>query len=231
MQISSINKNLIQLPKSFYNSNKYENNNLINNQKPLKNTSDIVNINFQGGQKLIPITKDSLKKKTAQKLYYEIKKYIKLIGENGSVKDVKLPGLSEKAIANVSQYDYFSNDADIFLTINRNDKNTSIQVTRKFVGHSKGIVLLNAAFDKNGQMIQGSFPLENISFVRQKPNIRRMIQRGQQFSPIDGNDREWDCLGRRIPSDLTCMTYYDDSAGGAFELFIEFARLYTSIFK
>jgi len=61
-----------------------------------------------------------------------------------------------------------------------------------------------------------------------------MKKHNTQFMPIAGNDREWDYNGLRISGTNSDNLWYsgeDDAVGGAFEIFIEFARLYTSILK
>ncbi len=112
--------------------------------------------------------------------------------------------------------------------------NLHLTLTRKDSDIKRSYLLLDAVFDKSGQMINGKFPFKNLTFERQgAKNIRRMKDSENQYLSVAGNDREWDCFGTRITSSCSCIRSADDdnAVGGAFELFMEFARLHTSIFK
>ena len=94
-------------------------------------------------------------------------------------------------------------------------------------------MILDVTLDKNGQMINGQFMSEggHWSFERGKNNIRRMNDLfGNAYLPVGNNDREWSCLGNKIsPSDKTKYIQFWESVQGAFEIFLELARLKTVI--
>ena len=50
--------------------------------------------------------------------------------------------------------------------------------------------------------------------------------RCDSYLPVGGNDKEWSCLGKE---NLSSHTLIDDSDKSAFDIFIELARLKTSI--
>ena len=186
-------------------------------------------INFQGGkQQLIAISPDSFSSEYTKKLFSKIQTYFKRIGESGSIKEAKL--LHEKKRCCISQEPYIIDvDADICLSVNKGDRNSNIKLYHKFSdGNRNDELMFDLTLDKNGQMIRGQFLPETLSFERDNKNIRRMYSglRGDSYLPIGGNDREWSCLGRK---NLSSTTLIDQSDKSAFEIFIELARLKTSI--
>lgn len=187
-----------------------------------------------GNEKLVPISANSFKRETSKKLYSKIHQYVKLIGHNGSLtKDVKI--MSVKGSGDSKQAGTYSsnNDADIMLSLKRKGKLLHLILSRKEIKSDKNHLLLEAIFNEDGQMINGRFPYKNLTFERYGANIRRIKCYDKQYTPVADNDREWDCAGRRISGSCEYINRAEDdnSVGGAFELFIEFARLYTSIFK
>lgn len=196
------------------------------NKRNIYNTSSI---GFKGGkQQLISISADSFSSEYTKKLYSKIQKYFKLIGNSGNLKEVKL--LHEKKQCCTSKMPYIIDvDADVCLSVNKGDRNSNLKLYHKFSDVKKNDELIfDVTLDKNGQMIQGQFIPEPLSFVREKGNVRRMYSayRGDSYLPVGGNDREWSCLGRK---NLSSTTLIDDSDKSAFEIFIELARLKTSI--
>ena len=121
-------------------------------------------------------------------------------------------------------------DADVCLSITKNDRNSTIKLYHKFLNSKKNdALILNASLDKNGQMFKGEFFPENLVFERDGKNIRRMYSnfKGDKYIPVGDNDREWwRYLGKSKPSSEELI---EESEKGAFEIFIELARLKTSI--
>ena len=192
--------------------------------KPISSNSD-------GSQKLIPISLDTFKRDSAKTLYSKIRQYVNLIGQNGTI-DKEFRIMSEKSSIPDSNY-FLNKDADVFMTIKRADKDLHINLTRRTVDKSNNMVLLEATLNKDGQMINGRYPLHHLTFERYGANVRRMKKYGEQYLPIAENDREWDFCGKRLtgsPSDIRSING-DDCVGGAFEVFMELARLHTSVLK
>ena len=197
-----------------------------NNKRNIYNTSSI---GFKGGkQQLISITADSFSSEYTKKLYSKIQKYFKLIGDMGNIKEVKL--LHEKKHYHISKMPYIIDvDSDVCLSVNKGDRNSNLKLYHKFSDVKKNDELIfEVTLDKNGQMIQGQFFPEPLSFVREKGNVRRIYSAfsGDSYLPVGGNDREWSCLGGK---NLSSTTLIDDSDKSAFDIFIELARLKTSI--
>ena len=209
-------------------------NNYINkpvNYDRKQNISNMQNISFQGGkQQLIAIAGDSFKSESAKKLYSKIKRYFQLIGKSGSIKDTKL--LHEKTHYFSTKYPYMIDaEADVCLSINKGEKNSKIKLYHKYTDSSKNDdLILEATLDRNGQMVNGQFLPESLFFERSNRNLRRIYSDfGKTYFPVGENDREWNYLGDKIPSANSPIYQYDDSVQGAFEIFIELARLNTSI--
>lgn len=195
----------------------------------IQNMSNIQSIGFQGGkQRLIPISADSFRSEYTKKLYSKIQKYFQLIGDSGNIKEVKL--LHEKKHCSISKMPYIIDvDADVCLSVNKGDRNSNLKLYHKFSdGKKNDELMFDVTLDKNGQMIRGQFFPQTVSFVRDKGNIRRMYSaiHGDSYLPVGSNDREWSCLGKE---NLSSHTLTDDSEKSAFEIFIELARLKTSI--
>lgn len=209
-------------------------NNYNNNFNRKQNISNIQNISFQGIKpQLSAISTDAFNSESTKKLYSKIQKYFQLIGKEGSIKDKKL--LQE-------QTQYFSSkppfiiktETDICLSINKREKNSNIQLYRKFSDSQKNnALILDAILDKNGQMTDGHFFAEGDSlyFERDKRNLRRMQGPfGRIYMPLGSNDREWSYFGDKIsPSDKAKYVQFGDSVQSAYEIFLELARLKTVI--
>jgi hypothetical protein len=188
-------------------------------------------INFQGGkQQLIAISKDSFKSESTKKIYSKIQRYFQLIGQEGSLKDTKL--LHEKTHYFSSKAPYIIDaEADIYLTIKKGHKNSNIKLYHKYTDIKKNDALIfEATLDKNGQMTNGHFlPGESLTFERGKNNLRRMYSVEKTYMPVGGNDREWSYMGDKISPSNRRQFVDEDSIQGAFEIFLELARLKTSI--
>ncbi len=173
----------------------------------------------------IPINEDSLCTKTGVKLLKKIKLYLQRIGKEGKVPEVTVHTETERLFDN----GFYDVDSKTLLSMNKGANTTHLCLTKKYSNETNSSVLLDAIFDKNGQMEKGRCPSHGLSFERGGRNIRRMKRHNDNYMPISGNDREWDCCGNRLPS--VTKSNKDDANAGCYELFLEFARLYTSIFK
>ena len=186
-------------------------------------------IGFQGGkQQLIAISADSFSSEYTKNLYSKIQKYFRMVGESGSIKEVKL--LHEKKRCCISDEPYLIDvDADVCLSVNKGDRNSNLKLYHKFSdGKRNDELMFDITLDKNGQMIRGQFFPDALFFERDKKNIRRMYSgfRGNLYLPVGGNDREWSGIGKE---GLSSHILIDDSEKSAFEIFIELARLKTTI--
>lgn len=139
------------------------NNNQINN----KNTFKPQYTNFLGLKKLQPIDTNAFKTDGAMILYAKIKRYLQIIGNAGSVKDVPL-----------TKYD------DVFLSINKGIDKTKIKLTTK-----NDTPLIKANFDKDGQMIVGD--MGEFHFERTNKNKRTLATPYGTYKPHGYNDKEW----------------------------------------
>ena len=156
-----------------------------------------------------------------------------MIGDSGNIKEVKL--LHEIKHCCTTKWPYIIDvDADVCLSINKGDRNSNLKLYYKLPDGKRknerifdNDLIFDVTLDKNGQMIQGKFFPNPISFVRDKGNIRRMYSdiSYESYLPVGGNDRAWSCSGK----DLDSFGQINASEKSAFEIFIELARLYTSI--
>ena len=118
------------------------------------------------------------------------------------------------------------------MSLKRESDNLHINLYRERFDQTRNETVLDVVLNKEGQMIEGRFPNKHLSFERYGANIRRMNCYGKQYLPVAGNDRAWSCLGTGMIDRGEDMCGKSESTlCGAYELFIEFARLYTSILK
>jgi hypothetical protein len=206
-------------------------NNYINTTGRKQYIQNIQNIGFQGGkQQLIAISADSFKSESAKKLCLKMQRYFQMIGKSGSIKDTKL--LHEKTHYFSSKSPYIiESEADVCLSINKGEKNSKIKLYHKYADPQKSDdAILDVTLDKNDQMVNGHFLPQSLFFERSSKNLRRMHSAFEKtYLPVGGNDKEWSYLGDKIPSANNQIYLYDDSVQGAFEIFLELARLNTSI--
>lgn len=188
------------------------------NQPSTKNVSTI---NFNGAKsKFIPVNTDSFNSETAKKLYSQIQKYIQIIGREGNIKNVK--------IMNENTNSVLPYKSDVLLSIDRTADNLKLKLSQKFKGDTSDFTILEANFDKNGQMISGFLPDKSLKFERTNRNIRRINDNESTFMPVGGNDKDWNVYGKRIDN----ITYLKNSVeNGVYEIFMELSRLNTSILK
>lgn len=196
----------------------YSYNNL--NKIKSKNASEV---NFHGAkQKLISVNTDSFRTENAKKIYSKIQKYLKLLNKEGSIKNVKI--LHENR--NGKEL-YVLRESDILLSINRSPDNFKLKLSQKYDDYSHESTLLEANFDKNGQMFLGDYFETQLHFERTNSNIRRMTSQGETYFPVGQNDKEWRSNVRTIGT----TSLIDCASDGVYEIFLELARLYTSILK
>ncbi len=183
--------------------------------------------------RLVSISTDSFSRDTAKKLYLGISKYIRLAGKNGSFKEARI--MTEKGIRDNPNVPALAKEADILLSLNRTGENMHLTLARKNFDKSKNDILFDVLVNKDGQMIEGRYPLEHMTFERRGANVRRLKKHNSQYLPIAGNDREWNCNGTRISGVCGDNLWYagreDNAISGAFEIFMEMARLHTSVLK
>ena len=192
-----------------------------------QNLSNISDISFQGGQQqLTAISADAFKTESAKKLYAKIQRYFQLIGKVGNIKDVKL--FHEKTQHHSPRYPFIiDTESDVFLSINRGSKNSRMKLSRKYTDNKKpDEAILDVTLDKNGQMVNGYLTERSLFFERSNRNLRRIHSDFEKtYLPVGGNDREWNYLGDRISLDQVS----DYSNQGAFEIFLELARLQMAL--
>ena len=170
------------------------------NPKVTKNAALNPTVSFQADPRLIKaINKNSLKEDSTKKLYEKIQKYIEIIGKEGKVENVPV------------------DKENGFFSIYKKENNFELHVKDKQYN-----VLMNASFDKDGQMIEGDLH-SNLFFHRLHKNIRVITDGFKVYHPCGYDDTVWRNGGKRI--ELNGL--YNDVAN----LFLELARLHTSILK
>ena len=164
-------------------------------------------VNFQGAKNLQPIDINSFKKDGTKLLYGKIKKYLQIIGNIGKIENITL-----------------NKSEGIYLSINKNIDKTNI-----LIKNENNQNLMNANFNKDGQMIVGD--LGGFHFERTGKNKRTLQTPRATYSPHGYDDREFGSSALDImvctPADEKNYAPYRS----LYELFIEFTRLHTSIFK
>ena len=161
-----------------------------------------------------------------------MRKYFQLIGDNGRIENVKVLNESGRYYENMGQYPSgFNSQAEIFLSIYKNHETSNVILHRKYDAPFDGYIIFNANFDKNGQMVYGKLPPDGLTFERNHCNARKIYRDKKIDLPVSGNDKLWECAGRDLISGNSRTFTNDDSTKGAFEIFIELARLKTSINK
>lgn len=191
-------------------------------------------VSFKGiGQPLVAVSEEAFNSTTAQKLYSKIQKYFRLIGENGRVENVKVLNETSRYYDSTARVlDGFDSEADVFMSITRNNQAANLNLSRKYKNSTREpFILFNADFDKNGQMVNAKFPLEGLRFERTGNNVRRIYRDKRIYMPVSGNDKAWEHNGRELLAGDYRVYANDDSTKGAFEIFMELARLFTSIYK
>lgn len=137
------------------------------NQTNKRNVLTLQNVNFFGAKKLQPIDTNAFKTDGAKILYAKIKRYLQIIGNAGSVKDIPL-----------TKY------GDVFLSIDKGIDKTKINIAAK-----NDISLVKANFNKDGQMIVGD--MGEFHFERTNKNKRTLATSYGTYKPHGYNDKEW----------------------------------------
>ena len=182
---------------------------------------------------LVAVSEDAFNSTTAKKLYSKMRKYLQLIGDDGRVENVRvLNETSHYYDSRARVLDGFDSEADIFMSISKNKEAANLSLSRKYKDSVKeAFVIFNADFNKDGQMIYGKFPSEGLRFERNINNVRRIYRDKKIYLPQSGNDKAWEHAGRELLAGDYRVFANDDSTKGAFEIFLELARLFTSIYK
>ena len=193
-----------------------------------KNPSFADKVSFSGGkQQLEAVVTDNFKTETAKKLFTTMQKYYKMLSGGGRINEVKI--LSE----NLEFYNYktnekFSSVVDTLMSIQKNPQLTIIRLYRMYPNKFKHCIF-DAVFDSDGQMTEGEYKIPKIKFERKNGNIRRMEYLSGSILPYGDNDREW--VGLSAECLPIYQRYGDNSTRGMYEIFIELARLYTTLNK
>ena len=191
------------------------------------NTSYASKVNFNGGkQSLVAIATDDFKTNTAKKLYSAIHKFFQKVGDSGNIEEVKI--LSENLeFYNKYKKEKFTTNVDTLMTIQKNVDKAILKLYRQYPSKKKHCVF-EAEFDKDGKMVQGQYNIAHLKFERGKDNIRRIQFGDTTLLPHGYDDREWGLDPRILPALHRCG---DNSTRGMYEMFIELARLYTTLYK
>ena len=189
------------------------------NQIKSRNTSNLSQVNFTGTvQRLIPADTNSFETETAKKIYSQIQKYLKVIKTEGVIRNIKILDAQELQLP-----------SDVFLSIDKKAQDCKLILSQKSNCSNDFVSLLEAKFNEHGQMITGSFPGRQLSFSRTSRNVRRILDPYTTHRPYGGNDKEWGAYAvKMIGSSRPLMESAND---GAYEIFMELSRLYTSIYK
>ncbi len=210
MQIRPVNCN-----DSYLNNNK---------QKAISNVSAL---KFSGiRQPLIAIATEDLKTETAKKLFTRIHKYCQMTKNGGNISDIKILNENLK-FYNRYRFEDFTTSVDTLMSIKNDSEKGVLRLYRMYPNKAKQCVF-EAQLDKNGQMVRGMYKYGNLQFERNKDNVRRLKVNNNQRLPHGDNDREWGLTTEILP---IYQQYEDDSTRGMLEIFIELARLYTSVYK
>ena len=209
-------------------------------QKPnYKNPNYISNnnsVSFHGAKDvLVPVAAESFYTESAKKMYSKIQKYLKMLGDSGKIENVKILSETSNYYTQETRYlQSFASGSDVFLSINKSKDNAALTLSRQFSINNQTSdkqLLFNATFDKDGQMVEATFPIEGLRFNRWGNNRRHITRDDEIFTPINGNDKAWNYYGKRLASNSYIVHAKDNSTCGAFEIFLELARLKTSLYR
>ena len=179
------------------------------NYNRINTKSNTSSVSFEGYLKSVNI--DSFKTETAKKIFAKTKKYLQLIGNEGTFKNQKI--LSKVGLA----------EEDVYLSVDKTALSTKIRLSG-----SKDSTLLEAYFNEKGQMIIGNHFNNDLYFERSGKNIRRIKNNGYTYMPVGNSDKDWDCFGKKLD---THIFRGEDPSYAAYEIFMELAKLKTSIFR
>lgn len=196
-------------------------------EKSHKSASYASMVNFNGGkQSLVAISTNDFKTNTAKKLYSAIHKFFQIVGDSGNIEEVKI--LSENLeFYNKYKTEKFTTNVDTLMSIQKNVDKAILKLYRQYPSKKKHCVF-EAEFDKDGKMVQGQYNIAHLKFERGNDNIRRIKLGDTTLLPHGYNDREWGLDPRILPA---LHRSGDNSTRGMYEIFIELARLYTTMYK
>jgi hypothetical protein len=109
----------------------------------------------------------------------------------------------------------------------RKDTNRAFLKMHQVAPGKRKRCVFSADLNKDGQMVCGEYSMHsNLKFVRDGNNVRRMNSSGDRaLLPHGDNDKEWGLSPEVTPDKEEYSSY------GLFEIFIELARLHTSLYK
>lgn len=197
------------------------------NKTVSKNTSGVSNVFFSGTkQRLIAVATEDFKTETAKKLYSSIHSILQKVGDSGNINDVKIFN-ENLEFYNKKTSQKFTTNVDTLLSIKKDSDKAILQLLRQYPSKFKHCVF-EAELDKDGQMVNGTYLLGHLKFERKNDNIRRMKIGEITLLPHGDNDRDWGISPAILP---VLQGYDDNSTRGMYEIFIELARLYTTLYK
>lgn len=200
----------------------------------LKSMPKVSDVNFTGGkQMLIAVKTEDFQTEAAKKLFKTIHSCFQRIGNNGNISDLKI--LSEELEfynKRTARYkvEKFTTKVDTMLAIQKDPKKATLRLYRRYPNNKQHCVL-EAQLDENGQMINGRYQFGHLRFERtngNSNNLRRMFCDDHPMLPHGDNDREWGITAEILP---VLHRYGDNSTRGMYEIFLELARLHTSLYK
>ena len=197
------------------------------NKTKLSNNSNISAVSFSGVKRpLIAINAEDFKTETAKKLFKSIRTYCQPVKNGGSISDIKILNENLK-FYNHNTIEEFTTSVDTLMTIKNDGEKGLLRLSRMYPNKVKQCIL-EAHLDKNGQMVRGTYKYGNMQFERDKNNVRRLKINNKTRLPHGENDREWGVTTDNLP---IFQQFNDNSSRGMLEIFIELARLYTTLFK
>jgi len=197
------------------------------NKSRFENASNVSAVNFYGiKQPLTAIAVEDFKTESAKKLFARIHKYCQLAKNGGDMKDIKI--LSEELkFYNRKTMEKFTTTVDTLMSIRSDSDKALLKLYRMYPSKDKHCIL-EAQLDEHGQMVRGFYQYGHLQFERNKDNVRRIRSDERTLLPHGDNDREWGLTIEILP---ILHQDSDNSSRGTFEIFIELARLYTTLYK
>ena len=197
------------------------------NKTTQKSSPVASSVSFSGIRRaLTTVAPENFKSDTAKKLFSQIHKYCQILKTGGSLNEVKI--LSEDLdFLNYKTMQDFTTKVDTLLSIKSDSEKALIKLYRRYQDKTKHC-LMEAQLDKKGQMVKGMHHYGRLRFERNKNNIRRLYSYDAKLLPYGDNDKEWG-----LSKDILPIRHQrgDNSSTGVFEIFIELARLYTTMYN
>lgn len=202
---------------------KYNNNFNVMTQRNVLRTSYV---SFCGGkQQLVQIKPEDFSTEAATKMFRQISKIFEFLKDGGNINDVRI--LSEELkFVNRKTGEDFKSKIDILMSIKK-DSNKALLTLHRMYPNKRKHCVLEAQLDKYGQMTNGQYHLGHLNFERKNNNLRRMELNDCTIFPDGKNDREWGITANILPPG---QEYGDNSSVGMLEIFLELARLHTTMY-